>query len=125
VLVLLINLLTNYLLTRDYDLLSVQSKYLSMPKGQLDQALRIQLEHPLAKVEEQNFIRSRLILLDRQFCIDSNRHLWQTYLDIGTQCRLWSVSIRVLSQSMRERESKSNENICTLCCVCCRMMCKL
>jgi len=57
--------------------------YLKKSSITLFQALRRYLKHPLKNEIEQKFIYLRLQLLDRQFCLDLNRHLWQSYLDIG------------------------------------------
>ncbi|CAF4297465.1 unnamed protein product, partial [Rotaria magnacalcarata] len=37
------------------------------------------------------FINVRLQLLDQQYCLEMDRQLWQSYLDIGLQQHLWPV----------------------------------
>jgi hypothetical protein len=37
------------------------------------------------------FIHLRLQLLDRQYRLDVDRHLWQSYLDLGCQEKFWPV----------------------------------
>ncbi|CAF1489796.1 unnamed protein product [Adineta steineri] len=59
--------------------------YLKRTSSILLQALRLQLEHPLKKKIEQRFIFQRLELLDKQFCLELHRFLWQSYLNIGSQ----------------------------------------
>ncbi|CAF1418102.1 unnamed protein product [Adineta steineri] len=59
--------------------------YLKRTSSILLQALRLQLEHPLKKKIEQRFIFQRLQLLDKQFCLEIHRFLWQSYLNIGSQ----------------------------------------
>ncbi|CAF4263437.1 unnamed protein product, partial [Rotaria magnacalcarata] len=38
---------------------------------------------------EKQFINVRLQLLDQQYCLEMDRQLWQSYLDIGLQQHLW------------------------------------
>ena len=65
--------------------------YLKVLPKMLMQSLRQHLNRPLKKKFVQEFIHLRLQLLDRYFCLDLNRHLWQSYLDIGSQQQLWPV----------------------------------
>lgn len=67
------------------------SKYLKMPRKLLLHSLRLHLDHLLKKKKEQNFIRSRLEILDQQFCLDQIRSLYQTYFDQGSQYQMWPV----------------------------------
>ncbi|CAF4541281.1 unnamed protein product [Rotaria socialis] len=39
--------------------------------------------------DEKRFINVRLQLLDQQYCLEKDRQLWQSYLDIGLQQHLW------------------------------------
>ncbi|CAF4785957.1 unnamed protein product, partial [Rotaria socialis] len=41
------------------------------------------------KKDEKQFINVRLQLLDQQYCLEMDRQLWQSYLDIGLQQHLW------------------------------------
>jgi hypothetical protein len=68
------------------------SKYLKMPRRLLLHSLRLQLKCSLKKKKEQNFILSRLKIIDQQFCIDQIRYLYQTYFDLGLLYQVWPVS---------------------------------
>jgi hypothetical protein len=37
------------------------------------------------------FIHLRLQLLDRQYRLEVDRHLWQSHLDLGCQEKFWPV----------------------------------
>jgi hypothetical protein len=37
------------------------------------------------------FIHLRLQLLDRQYRLDADRHLWQSYLNLGSEEKFWPV----------------------------------
>ena len=65
--------------------------YLKVLSNMLLQSLRLHLKHPLKKKIEQKFIHLRLQQSDRQFYLDLNRSLWQSYLNIGSQTQLWPV----------------------------------
>lgn len=70
------------------------SKYLKMPQRLLVRSLRLHLDHPLEKEIEQNYLLRRLHLIDEQFCVDRIQHLYQSYLDLGSQDQIWPVSER-------------------------------
>jgi hypothetical protein len=70
------------------------SKYLKMPRKLLVHSLRLQLNYSLKKKKEQNFILSRLKIVDEQFCLDQIRYLYQTYYDLGLQHKVWLVSLK-------------------------------
>ncbi|CAF4037101.1 unnamed protein product [Rotaria sp. Silwood1] len=53
------------------------------------QALRQELNCSLNKKDEQIFIHLRLQLFDRQFRLELDQHLWQSYLDLFHQENLW------------------------------------
>jgi len=72
------------------------SKYLKMPRKLLVHSLRLQLNYSLKKKKEQNFILSRLKLVDEQFCLDQIRYLYQTYCDLGLQHKVWPVSLKFI-----------------------------
>lgn len=82
--------------------LNKYSKYLKMPQRLLLRSLRLQLDHRLKKEIEQNYILRRLHLLDEHFCVDRIRHLYQSYLDLGTPDRTWPVSCCLRSGSERK-----------------------
>ncbi|CAF3455231.1 unnamed protein product [Rotaria socialis] len=46
--------------------------------------------------DEKRFINVRLQLLDQQYCLEKDRQLWQSYLDIGLQQHLWPKIIKKL-----------------------------
>jgi hypothetical protein len=61
------------------------SKYLKMPRRLLLHSLHLQLNCPLKKKKEQDFVLSRLTIIEQQFCLEQIRNLYQTYLDLGSQ----------------------------------------
>jgi hypothetical protein len=61
------------------------SKYLEMPRKLLLHSLHLQLNCPLKKKKEQDFVLSRLTIIEQQFCLEQIRNLYQTYLDLGSQ----------------------------------------
>ena len=76
--------------------------FLSRPPTYLTQSphfifknLSQQLNCPLNKKEVQIFVHLRLQLFDRQFRLDLDRHLWQSYLELGSQEQYWPVSFCV------------------------------
>ena len=66
--------------------------YLKSSSMKLFQALRLHMKRSLRKKNEQDFIHSRLQLLDRHYRLDLNQNLWQSYLTIGSEQHLWPVS---------------------------------
>lgn len=56
------------------------------------QALSQQMNCSLNKNNEQMFIHLRLQLFDRQYRLDVDRHLWESYLDLGCKEKFWPVS---------------------------------
>lgn len=63
-----------------------------MPMSVIQPILRRLLNiHPKTN-EERVFIHRRLCLLDRLYCFELHRNLWQSYLDIGRQFGTWPVS---------------------------------
>ena len=54
--------------------------------------MRLQLNHALKKKPDQAYVQARLRLLDQQFSLDRHRHLWQSYVDLASEHRLWPVS---------------------------------
>jgi len=67
-----------------------------MPRKLLVHSLRLQLNYPLKKKKEQNFVLSRVKIVDQQFRIDQIRHLYQTYFDLGSQYHIWPVSFKFI-----------------------------
>lgn len=72
------------------------SKYLKMPRRLLLNSLHLQLNYPLKKKKEQNFILSRLRLFDEQFCLNQIRYLYQVYFDLGSKSHIWPVSFEMI-----------------------------
>lgn len=71
------------------------SKYLKMPRKLLLHSLHLQLNCRLKKKKEQHFILVLLKIMDRQFCLEQIHYLYQTYLKLGLQHQVLSVSIPV------------------------------
>ncbi|CAF3465161.1 unnamed protein product, partial [Rotaria socialis] len=63
--------------------------YLTRSSSILYQILNKALNYSLKKKDEKQFINGRLQLLDQQYCLEMDRQLWQSYLDIGLQQHLW------------------------------------
>ena len=72
------------------------SKYLKMPRKLLLHSLRLQLNLPLKKKKEQNFLLSRLQIFDEQFRLDQIRYLYQNYFDLGEKFQIWPVSLKII-----------------------------
>ena len=68
------------------------SKYLKMPRKLLLRSLRLQLDLRLKHEIEQNYVLRRLHLLDEHFCLCRIRHLYRSYLDLGSPDQIWPVS---------------------------------
>ncbi|CAM4942309.1 unnamed protein product [Rotaria socialis] len=69
------------------------SKYLKMPKKLLYHSFRIHLHYPLKRKKEKMFILTRLQLLDWQFCLNLDLHLYQSYYTEGRQYKTWPEDI--------------------------------
>ena len=54
--------------------------------------LHKKLNYHFKKKDEQEFIHSRLNLLEQYYCLDVEIKLWQFYLDMGLQEHQWPVS---------------------------------
>jgi hypothetical protein len=67
--------------------------YLTRSSSILWQTLTKPLNYSLKEKNEQRFIYERLELLDQQYCLQVDQHLWQSYFDIGLQKHVWPVSI--------------------------------
>ncbi|CAF5223456.1 unnamed protein product [Rotaria magnacalcarata] len=71
----------------------------------LCQILNKTLNYSLKKKDEKKIIFQRLQLLDQHYCLEMDRQLWQSYLDIGIQQNLWPVNlfyfILILNHSLR------------------------
>jgi len=66
--------------------------YLTRSSSILWQILNKTFNYSLKKKDEQRFIYLQLELLDRQYCLEKDQELWQSYLDIGLQQGIWPVS---------------------------------
>ena len=61
-----------------------RAPYLKRLSRILIQALRLQLDHRLKKKIERIFVYKRLQLLDKQYCLELRRSLWQSCMDCGS-----------------------------------------
>ncbi|CAF3336346.1 unnamed protein product, partial [Rotaria socialis] len=66
-----------------------QPMYLTRSSSILYEILNKTLNYSFKKKDEKRFINVRLQLLDQQYCLEKDRQLWQSYLDIGLQQHLW------------------------------------
>ena len=66
--------------------------YLTRSSSILWQTLTKALNYPLKNKNEQRFLYEHLELLDRQYCLQVDQHLWQSYSDIASQKHVWPVS---------------------------------
>jgi hypothetical protein len=69
--------------------------YLNRSSFILFQMLSKRLNYSLKGKDEQQLIYTRLDLLDQQYCLASDLHLWQCYLDIGLEQHRWPVSFDI------------------------------
>lgn len=67
--------------------------YLTRSSSIFDQILRKIFNDSIKTIDEKRFLYTRLELLDQQYCLETDQHLWQSYLDIGLQKHIWPVSI--------------------------------
>ena len=72
------------------------SKHLRMPRKLLLRSLRLQLNSALKEQSDRQFLLARLELSDKKFCLDANKYLYQTYLDLGSRHNIWSVSVEAI-----------------------------
>ena len=70
-------------------------KYLKKASHFLFRNLRLQLKKKLNTKKQQHFVRQRLQLFDQQYRLDLHRHLWESYLTLGSEHQIWSVSLFV------------------------------
>ena len=70
--------------------------YLMQSSHLVFQALSQQFNCQLNKKDERMFLHLRLQLLDRQYRLDIDQHLWQSCLDLARHEKLWPVSSWVL-----------------------------
>lgn len=66
--------------------------YLTRSLFTLFQLLRKSLNYPLKNKDEQQFIHTRLELLDQHYYLEVELQLWQSYLHIGVEKHQWPVS---------------------------------
>ncbi|CAF4200622.1 unnamed protein product, partial [Rotaria magnacalcarata] len=71
-----------------------QPMYLTRSSSILYRILNKTLNYSLKKKDEKQFINVRLQLLDQQYCLEMDRQLWQSDLDIGLQQHLWPKIIK-------------------------------
>ena len=66
--------------------------YLTRSPFMLFQRLSKRMNYSLKKKDEQQFLYTRLDLLDPHYCMEIDLKLWQSYLDVGLEKRTWPVS---------------------------------
>jgi hypothetical protein len=71
--------------------------YLMRSSTILYQILSTALSYKLKKKDEQTFMYEQLQLLDRQYCLEMEQQLWQSYFDVGLKYQIWPVSILLFS----------------------------
>ncbi|CAF4692379.1 unnamed protein product, partial [Rotaria socialis] len=76
-----------------------QPMYLTRSSSILYQILNKALNFSLKKKDEKQFINVRLQLLDQQYCLEMDRQLWQSYLDIGLQQHLWADQFYTMAKT--------------------------
>ncbi|CAF3847890.1 unnamed protein product [Rotaria sp. Silwood1] len=79
--------------------------YLTHSPHLIFQALRQEFNCSLNKKDEQIFIHLRLQLFDRQFRLELDQHLWQSYLNLFHQDNLWP-------HQLYEMAKTNQPNIC-------------
>jgi hypothetical protein len=67
-------------------------KYLKKTSNLLFQALRLQLNKKLNTKAQQQFLHSRLQLIDQQYRLNLHRNVWQSYFTLGSEQQIWPVS---------------------------------
>ncbi|CAF1506248.1 unnamed protein product, partial [Rotaria sordida] len=75
------------------------STYLTKLPYLIFDALSQQLNCVLNKKDQQIFIHLRLHLFDRQFRLDVDRHLWQSYLDLASHEQIWPQYIYQIAET--------------------------
>ncbi|CAF3410459.1 unnamed protein product [Rotaria socialis] len=83
-----------------------QPMYLTRSSSILYEILNKTLNYSLKKKDEKQFINVRLQLLDQQYCLEKDRQLWQSYLDIGLQQHLWPNEYIDRLISIREKQAE-------------------
>ncbi|CAF4469899.1 unnamed protein product, partial [Rotaria sp. Silwood2] len=73
--------------------------YLTHSPHLIFQALRHEFNRSLNKKDEQIFIHVRLQLLDRQYRLELDQRLWESYLEVGLQEKLWPCSLYEMAKS--------------------------
>ncbi|CAF4406564.1 unnamed protein product, partial [Rotaria magnacalcarata] len=76
-----------------------QPMYLTRSSSILCQILNKALNYSLKKEDEKEFIFQRLQLLDQQYCLEMDRQLWQSYLDIGIQQNFWPDQLYTMAKT--------------------------
>lgn len=72
--------------------------YLKRLSSKLYESLSKSLNYSWTRKNEKQYVDARLELLDKQYFLEVHQQLWQSYVNIGLQKRIWPVSvfIRVL-----------------------------
>ncbi|CAF1273836.1 unnamed protein product [Rotaria sp. Silwood1] len=73
--------------------------YLTHSPHLIFQALRQELNRAINKKDERIFLHVRLQLLDRQYRLELDQRLWQSYLNVGLQEKLWPRSLYEMAKT--------------------------
>ncbi|CAF1393936.1 unnamed protein product [Rotaria sordida] len=73
--------------------------YLTHSPYLIFQALRQEFNSAINKKVERIFLHVRLQLFDRQYRLELDQRLWQSYLDIGLQEKLWPRSLYEITKT--------------------------
>ncbi|CAF5229415.1 unnamed protein product, partial [Rotaria magnacalcarata] len=57
------------------------------------------LNYTLKKNDERRIFYARLDLLDQQYCLEIDQHLWQSYLDIGSRKQIWPDQLYTMANA--------------------------
>ncbi|CAF5184021.1 unnamed protein product, partial [Rotaria magnacalcarata] len=57
------------------------------------------LNYTLKKKNERRIFYARLDLLDQQYCLEVDQHLWQSYLDIGLRKQIWPDQLYTMANA--------------------------
>ena len=76
----------------DHNNVYREAPYLKVSPRLLLHALRRTPDDVFQTKSEQDFVYTRLKLFDQHYSLDLHRSLWQSYLDLGSEQQLWTVS---------------------------------
>ncbi|CAF1272421.1 unnamed protein product [Didymodactylos carnosus] len=73
--------------------------YLMRSSAILYQILSTALNHKLKKKDEQTFMYEQLELLDKQYCLEMEQQLWQSYFDVGLKYHIWPDQLYTMANT--------------------------